>query len=461
MTSHRGSPPKSPARSAGRYVLLLLLSWAGPPAPAAEKLEVQWRPCAAEQAPPPTPVPARAAPAGTAPLTLGLADCLHLALERQPRIAAQRASLTAAEDGLRALEALRVPVCLARDLPVRRHQAALGVTAAAAGLDGAERDVVYAVTRTYFTVIYARQQEQVARGVVERLTATQRAAKEALDAGARDVTAADAQRATVYLHLAQTRRIQATEGAKRALAALKEAVGLAPGVCLDVPPGQLPEPTVRPCLGDVVAAALARRGDLARAGIFAEVAGLEVEAQGIGCRRRKPTFAAGADIHAAQVPQGMSNTEYRPGAVPPEMPTLLIGTPPDRVQRACSLSARAGAVTEVTRNLIALEAEDAFLRWEEAAEQARAAREGAETGAKMADALSRDLTSGLRVRVEDVINANVLASQARSQYNEYLYHEILALADLERVTAGAFCAGLPGAPAPRAAQAPANEAKNQ
>ena len=39
-------------------------------------------------------------------------------------------------------------------------------------------------------------------------------------------------------------------------------------------------------------------------------------------------------------------------------------------------------------------------------------------------------------------HAHVLASQARSQYNEFLYNEILALADLERSTAGGFCAGL-------------------
>ena len=64
------------------------------------------------------------------------------------------------------------------------------------------------------------------------------------------------------------------------------------------------------------------------------------------------------------------------------------------------------------------------------------------TGKQLADGLAKDFTAGLKVKVEEVINAHVLASQAQSQYNEFLYDEILALVDLERITAGAFCAGL-------------------
>jgi hypothetical protein len=44
--------------------------------------------------------------------------------------------------------------------------------------------------------------------------------------------------------------------------------------------------------------------------------------------------------------------------------------------------------------------------------------------------------------VEEVINAQVLASQARAQYNEILFQQILALAKLEQITAGGFSAGL-------------------
>ena len=46
------------------------------------------------------------------------------------------------------------------------------------------------------------------------------------------------------------------------------------------------------------------------------------------------------------------------------------------------------------------------------------------------------------------MTARVLAAQSRAQYNEYLYHKILALADLERITAGGFCARLVEVPLP-------------
>ena len=72
-----------------------------------------------------------------------------------------------------------------------------------------------------------------------------------------------------------------------------------------------------------------------------------------------------------------------------------------------------------TRNLIALETDDAFLRWEEASQEADAANEAATAGEKLANDENRDFTAGLKVKVDEVVNAHVLAAQARSQYNEF------------------------------------------
>src|SRR5205823_3930655 len=106
------------------------------------------------------------------------------------RVAAWRASLAAARDGYRALDELRVPELLAPELPVRRRQAALGLSAASAALDQAEREAAYAVTRAWFSVLFALEQQRVAQSVVDRLTATHDAAKKQLEGGARDVSAA-------------------------------------------------------------------------------------------------------------------------------------------------------------------------------------------------------------------------------------------------------------------------------
>ncbi len=405
------SPPLSPSRPPARRICRLALFLAATAAlasgrPASAQLPLAGPEPPMSQLPVASPGTPATMPAATTPTTvLGLHECLQLALQRQPRIAAARASLAAAQDGSRALENLNAPTLLVPDLPIRRRQAALGVTAATAGLDQAERETVYAVTRTYFTVLYAREQERVARGIVDRLTATRDAAQKQLEGGARNIAEPDVQRASVYVRLAEAKRLQASHGVKRAEAALKEAIGLGPQGCFEVAPGRLPEVDVRPCLADVANAALSRRAELVRAGVFADVTCLEAEAQSTNIHRKMETFAAGSDIHAVVVPQGVQNSEFRPGALPPEMPTLLVGNRPDRVQRARDFHARALAVSEMARNLVTLEAEDAFFRWEEASVQIPEAKVAADTGDKLAEGLSKDFAAGAKVKVEEVVSA--------------------------------------------------------
>jgi outer membrane protein TolC len=395
-----------------------------------------------------------AAPAG---YSLSLTEAINLALQRQPAVAAQRAGLASAQNASQAVESIRIPTLIARELPVRRQQAALGVTVAAAGLEQAEHDTVYAVTRTYYTAVYAREQERVARETVERLRATLESAERMVKAGSKDVTTVNVDTLTVYQNLAEVRRVQAAEGVGRALAALREAIGLGPDCCVDVPSGALPELNPQICREEIIALALARRGELVQSNLLAEITHLEVEAQGTSCRPKKETFAAAGDIHSRQVPQGVADGEYRPGAVPPEMPVMLAGSRANRMERARSLSARAAAVADKTRNLIALEAEDAYLRWQEASRKLPSTKLAATRGDTLAENLRRDFTAEQKVKVEDVISNQVLAAQARAQHNEALYQQILALAALERITAGGFCAGLTQAPvAPAAEAAPAN-----
>jgi outer membrane protein TolC len=329
------------------------------------------------------------------------------------------------------------------------------VTAAAAGLESAEQETSYAVSRTYVTALFAREQERIAGSVITRLTAIRDTAQQQVEAGARGVTVSDVNRTNVFLGLAQTRQIQASQGVKRAMVALKEAIGLGPEVCLDIPLEPLPQPVACPDRNEMIALALARRGFLIQVGLFAQIVCLEVEAQGTSLHRKVQTFAAGADIHSRPVVQGTSNSEYRPGAVPPEMPIQLVGSRAERMQHAQSLHTRALALVEVTRNLITLEVEDAVLRWQEAAEQARQAQQAVTAGDKLSRALNRDFVAGQNVKVEEVVNAWVLASQAQSQYNEFLYRQLLALLDLERATGRGFCAGLFGVTVLAASPAPA------
>src|SRR5208282_5903171 len=82
----------------------------------------------------------------------------------------QRATLASANTQNDALQQIPLRgIIIARDLPIRREQACLGVRIAEASLNQAEWETVYAVTRTYYGVIYARQQLRTAHDVVESL----------------------------------------------------------------------------------------------------------------------------------------------------------------------------------------------------------------------------------------------------------------------------------------------------
>ena len=405
-------------------------------------------PAGLTQEPAPTTLPPTVVTAAPAERVLTLAECLSLALERQPSIAAARASLAAAQEGARSLDEMRIAAAIVHELPYRRCQAHLGVQAAAAGVNLAEYETIYAVTRTYYTVLYARAQEKVARDTVDHLKATEEVTRRVLEAGtSRDVNASTLDRVTVYLRLAETRHVQAQEGIDRALGALKEAIGLGADCSLQIPQEALPENPATPQREAVIALALARRPELAQAHAVAEVSAIEIDAQGTSIRHRMQTFAMHADLHARPIPQGIANTEYRPGAIGPEMPPELVGSRTVRMELARAYSARQTAVADKARNLIGLEADDTFRRWHEATRKLAQTRDAADKAAKLAEDQRNAYAAQQRVKAEDVVNTEVLAAMARAQFNETLYQQILALAALERVTAGGFTAGLAAPPA--------------
>jgi outer membrane protein TolC len=373
---------------------------------------------------------------------LTLSDCIHLGLERQPALAAARASLAAAEDARRALEDLRFAALVSHELPVRRSQADLGVAIAGAGLRQAEWETIYAITRTYFTALYAREQEKVARDLVERLVRYRGTAERLLKAGNPDVKLyqSDVDRLSVNIDLFQGRQIPAAQGILRAKAALREAVGLDPGCIPLLAGGSLPGLQDGLCRDELLALALSRRGELTQAADAARLTELEVNAQAAAHGPTAHTFAAYADIHARPIPQGMANKEYRPWAIGLDMPTMLAGHREDRMQRARDLSARAAAVVEKTRNLIALELDDSYYKWQEAAGRLRALAGSSAKAEAVLKATEARFEVG-NVPGADMILAKTLESLVRAEYNEVLYQHALALAALERITAGGFRLG--------------------
>jgi len=367
---------------------------------------------------------------------LDLATCRHMALERQPAIAAAEASLAAAQVRAAALCKLHAIPIVASDLPIRREQAALGVAGAEAQVEQVRWDTLYDVTRSYLTVIYARQQLKVADETLADLKKTRSDAHEAGKARME-------RQANVYIIAVEARRETALGGVNRALAALREAIGLPPDAAIDVADTQLPNLTVKVSRDEVIAQALARRGEMIQAINAAEATGFEIKAQ--ESKRFSPTartFAAGSDIHAQPIPGASRGTEYAPAAIGLEMPTLMVGKRADRVEQARALSARADSMVEKTRGLLTLEAEDAYNRWLETERRLPKARAAAKESRELGEELSQDVKNiMLDIRYSDVTAAKTVASQLRLDANETHYLLLLNLAALERITAGGLNPG--------------------
>jgi len=194
----------------------------------------------------------------------------------------------------------------------------------------------------------------------------------------------------------------------------------------------------------IVAMALDRRPELALAAAGVDAFRLEVYAQGrLHFRRSVPTLAAGADIHAQEVPQAVRTLkDYRPGAIPPEMPHQLVGTKYDRVCRAMAFSQKAESVYEKARNLVILEAETAFYDLELATERLTVATGKESEGREL---MSYARTNFEQNREKDLLFQTFVAgARARSDYVDAVYQYLLVLAAIERITAGGVCPPFPG-----------------
>src|SRR5262249_53869683 len=140
----------------------------------------------------------------------------------------------------------------AKDLCVRRQQADADVVRAQGRLHQAEVDAVFAVTGTYLAVLYALEQREML-GMEIVLAKDLRNNFESRP----DVAAQDVDRITSLIDAVEARRVEADVGIGRALAALREAMGVGPAFCLQPADSQLPLVDRPVCCEEVVALALA------------------------------------------------------------------------------------------------------------------------------------------------------------------------------------------------------------
>jgi len=371
---------------------------------------------------------------------LGLQDCVNLGLQYQPALAAAQASLDAAQTAYQGAQNLRLAGLISKQVKIRRNQACWGITIADAGLQQAEWETRYAVTRNYFSIIHARNQQAVVDSVLDKLKGNRDNAKRIVDAGDPKsmVTQIDVDTLDLQIAFFEARRAEASVGIDRAGSALREAIGVGLDDTLTLnQQARLPDPVYQLDQRQLIAFALERRGEMVQANSAEQVTALEVDAQQRSRKLSVKTFAAGGDVHSKPIPQGVSNGEYRPGAIGLEMPVFMEGKKRDRVQRTRAYNDRAAAVVDKTEKLITLEVEASHQKWQEAIERIRRLEKTITLAKKIADNVTRRFNDK-KATGEEVIKARTLEDQAQSQYNEALYNHALALAALERVTAGGY-----------------------
>ena len=396
--------------------------------------------------PAPTAVPGQVVIQPNAVTRYTLGDALTIARLHHPQLAAFRASMNAALLKQRGLgEVKRMAGFLTPDIEYREQQSDLGLRASMAEYAQAQHEVEYAVVRCYYTVVYARAQNRVARDLVDQLDSNLKQVRRIIESkeGARGFTKNTENRLEVFLGQAKLRLNKATVGTDRARALLREALGLEPGSRVDAADEFLPEISAKLDRDTVIAHAVTRRGEVTLATIGADVTRLEACAQWAKrCNLTSDTFARGADIHARPIPAAERDPDYRPGAIGPDMPTQLVGNRDTRKATAEVYATRAEAAAIQARSLVGLEAENAYFRYVEASRNAADSRDAARA-AKELIAREREAAGGIQNR-EDMLQNEVSASLALASLNEALYDQIVALANLERTTAGAVRVNFPG-----------------
>jgi outer membrane protein TolC len=415
------------------------------------------------------------------PGPMSLDACIELGFQYQPALAAARASLAASQSGQRGVNRMILPRLFTPDLGVRREQACHGVTIAEAALAQAEWETRYAITRNFFTVQYIRSQQVVVNDVLNTLDKGYKRAEKLYEAGdpKNKITNLDLEAIKVQIAIVKGKKSQADNGMLKAKAALREAMGLGHDypleiVAVDLPVAVYPtkyyEEKVKDDKGkdtgktvkkefeyrilleikkvELIDAAIANRGEIIQANAASRVTDLEIQAQGRIRGWQGRTFASGADPHTQPIPFSIFNSDYRPGAIGLEMPPMLAGRRWDRVQRARDLNDRASAVVEKTNNLVSLDVEAQYLKWRESAEEVQYLKEIYETAQELPDKVLT-LVQGKDLTSTQIIQANMTAIMVRTSLNEEMHTHALALAGLERATAGAFRVyPIPAAPPP-------------
>lgn len=375
-----------------------------------------------------------------------LTEALELMNANHPRIHAAEASLRGSEAGLRGVQNLPLFAKLSPDMKYRRQQSELGIEVADAGLRQEIRDTSYGVARSYFLVIYSKQQRDLSEQVLQILNKNIKALEIKMALKKTPEDEIKMQKLKLGLVEAKHKNSLAITGFERAKALLMEEVGgrkkigIIEPVEKDFPSYDLVGLLTPSFIDEMVEKTVEIREEVIKSSKASQILALEVNAQ--KSARFNPkfrTFASGSDIHYIPIGVQGRGDNFTPEAITVEMPSSLVGRKPDRVARAQAFADRGAAVEESTKNLIRLEVRNAF---QLLLETRTSFNELNKVEPELKKIISELHDNPLVFLTNDNAELFEKAGKMLGSYNQTKFITMDNLADLERITSGTFSVGL-------------------
>lgn len=375
-----------------------------------------------------------------------LSEALELMNQNHPRIHAAEASLRGSEAGLRGVQNLPLFAKLSPDMKFRRQQSELGIEVADAGLRQEIRDTSYGVARSYFLVVYSKQQRDLSTQVLDILGKNIKALelKRALKKTPEDEI--KMQKLQLGLVEAKHKNSLATTGFERAKALLIEEVGGRKKIGLiepmetEFPSYDLLGLLTPEFIEEMIEKTVVIREEVIKSSKASQILALEVNAQ--RSARFNPkfrTFASGSDLHYIPIGVQGRGENFTPEVITIEMPSSLVGKKTDRVARAQAFADRGAAVEESTKNLIRLEVRNAF---QLLLETRTSFNELKKVEPELKKIISELHDAPLKFLNADNAELFERAGKMLGNYNHAKFITMDNLADLERITSGTFSVGL-------------------
>jgi outer membrane protein TolC len=321
----------------------------------------------------------------------------------------------------------------------RNQQAKLGIEAAEQDVALTKDQIVFAVTRAYNGVLFARELGRVAEDARGQYQATESLAQSLLKAANEHVTVADVQRAATLRVLAENQKVEARRAAEQALAGLRAAMGVRQVMPLEIADDRLAYAGAELDRDALLAKALAQRPEMAKAQLAVQAAELERKIAKAQFHPDVGAFARMSTIHDNRdYPNPTQPTQFAAG-VEASLPLVAGGRRVAERHKADALYEAATAARDVVRNQIELEVVQAFLEWQEMSERLPLTKKAVESAAAALKALRDELALGLEDKdyprhFDNRLSTRLLLSQAELAYYQQVFAYNLALAKVRLAT---------------------------